>query len=460
MKQFFMVNNDVKFIDEQNEWMDVSEEDLLGASQLDEKLKRVKLFASFDDARTAALDGVDFDTETNFFPIFAVDVPDNVKGRKVKYYLEDGSKLSAISIDPDKISDITAIYLDHIDDSYENIHYEQKENESSEEQEFEEELEVLNEKPAAPVKAAEEEKPAAAVEVAKEDKPAQNVAGKPNRLAAISQYVPSPKAVLKNGLMIGATGAAYYFGNEAVVNLAANAGVVVPTMLATSAALPLVAGTATRLAVEVPELAATGVKLAANSKAAAKVSEKAAPVVARTAPYIPSTKNLVKNGLAVAAGALAFYFGNTEVASLVAQTGFALPEVLTASALLPAAVVASARLVTELPELSLKAASFVSNRGSQLIEAGKAKWHARTNAAPSKAPVSPEASEAKERLKKLTEKAPSNDEEIAFSADKSITLQRDKQAAERKQAAAEAKKQAMQTSNDLTKEPTVKVSLH
>lgn len=446
MKQFFMVNKDVKFKNEQQEWTDVSLEDLREAAEIDEDVKSVKLFTTLADAQAAALDGVDFDEETDFFPIFVVNVADHVKGRKAKYALEDGEKLNAISIKPEQIESVESAYLDHIDTSYDDVRF--SSNEAEEEQEVEssseEELEIAAQ--AEDEEVEEELEVAAEVEVEEEleasndDKPeevkveaAPITATKPSRLAAMSQYVPSSKALVKNGLAIGATGAAYYFGNEAVVDLATKASVVVPEMLAASAALPLVVGTTARLATEVPELAAKGAKLAANSKVAAIASAKAAPVVERVAPYVPSTKNLVKNGFAVAAGALAFYFGNAEIVSLVAQAGLALPEVIAASALLPAGVVASARLVTELPEVTVKAASFVADRGSKLINSGKEWWNSRKPAAP-KAPESQGAEVLKQRLASELGKKASKNAIVIENAAPTITTARDTQAAQAKQA--------------------------
>lgn len=446
MKQFFMVNKDVRLINEQHdEWIDVSLEDLREAAEIDEDVKSVKLFTTLADAQAAALDGVDFDKETDFFPIFVVNVADHVKGRKAKYALEDGEKLNAISIKPEQIESVQSAYLDHIDESYDDVHF--PSNDAEEEQELEssseEELEIAAD---AEEDVEEELEVAAEVEVEEEleasndDKPeevkveaAPITATKPSRLAAMSQYVPSSKALVKNGLAIGATGAAYYFGNEAVVDLATKASVVVPEMLAASAALPLVVGTTARLATEVPELAVKGAKLAANSKVAAIASAKAAPVVERVASYVPSTKNLVKNGFAVAAGALAFYFGNAEVVSLVAQTGLALPEVIAASALLPAGVVASARLVTELPEVTVKAASFVADRGSKLINSGKEWWNSRKPAAP-KAPESQGAEVLKQRLASELGKKASKNAIVIENAAPTITTARDTQAAQAKQA--------------------------
>ncbi len=472
MKQFFMVNKDVKFKNEQQEWTDVSLEDLREAAEIDEDVKSVKLFSTLEDAQAAALDGVDFDEETDFFPIFVVNVADHVKGRKAKYALENGLKLNAISIKPEQIESVESAYLDHIDAAYDDVNFPSYE--AEEEQELEsssdEEKEELDIEIAAQAEEVEEELEVAAqaaeeaeeeeLEASDEEKPeepkveaAPIMATKPSRLAAMSQYVPSSKALVKNGLAIGATGAAYYFGNEAVVDLATKASVVVPEMLAASAALPLVVGTTARLATEVPELAAKGAKLAANSKVAATASAKAAPVVERVAPYVPSTKNLVKNGFAVAAGAVAFYFGNAEVVSLVAQTGLALPEVIATSAFLPAAVVASARLVTELPEISVKAASFIGTRSGQLIDLGKEWWNTRRNAAPSKAPVSPEAGELKERLKELTKKVdPAKDAE-SIQVGPAITTAH-------KTRAAEAKFKTQPPVVDSDKKSDNKISLH
>lgn len=458
MKQFFMVNKDVKFKNEQQEWTDVSLEDLREAAEIDEDVKSVKLFSTLEDAQAAALDGVDFDEETDFFPIFVVNVADHVKGRKAKYELENGLKLNAISIKPEQIESVESAYLDHIDATYDDVNFPSYE--AEEEQELEsssdEEKEELDIEIAAQAEEVEEE-----LEASDEEKPeepkveaAPITATKPSRLAAMSQYVPSSKALVKNGLAIGATGAAYYFGNEAVVDLATKASVVVPEMLAASAALPLVVGTTARLATEVPELAAKGAKLAANSKVAATASAKAAPVVERVAPYVPSTKNLVKNGFAVAAGAVAFYFGNAEVVSLVAQTGLALPEVIAASALLPAGVVASARLVTELPEITVKAASFVADRGSKLINSGKEWWNSRKPAAP-KAPESQGAEVLKQRLASELGKKPSKNAIVVENAAPTMTMARDTQAAQAKQAQV-----AQPSVLDLSKEKSKRNVLH
>ncbi|MGE3319384.1 MAG: hypothetical protein AB7I18_08800 [Candidatus Berkiella sp.] len=92
--------------------------------------------------------------------------------------------------------------------------------------------------------------------------------------------------------------------------------------------------------------------------------------------YLPSVKNTLKNGIPLAAGVAAWYFGNAEVASLVAKTTYALPEAIATHAWLPAMAGTTLRVAAEVPELAVKAPALMVKAGkgiASLCGAGMAR---------------------------------------------------------------------------------------
>ncbi len=110
--------------------------------------------------------------------------------------------------------------------------------------------------------------------------------------------------------------------------------------------------------------------------------------------FVPSpTLTNAKHALGLTAIGLAWYFGNGQVADVVAKTGYALPEMVATNPVLPVGVGIIARTVAEAPELFIKGVVKAGTGIAGLCKAGKAKWDARK--APRPAVTAPNAGSAR-----------------------------------------------------------------
>lgn len=140
------------------------------------------------------------------------------------------------------------------------------------------------------------------------------------------------------------------------------------------------------------------VSLASVSKAA-KVKSKEAELPTNTSKvdrfsriraiggYLPSLKNTAKNGIPLAAGVAAWYFGNAEVAALIAKTTYTLPETIATHAWLPAIAGTTLRVAAEVPELAVKVPGLLVSAGkgvASLCSKGIAKLSRKKADSPAK----------------------------------------------------------------------------
>jgi hypothetical protein len=94
--------------------------------------------------------------------------------------------------------------------------------------------------------------------------------------------------------------------------------------------------------------------------------------------FVPSASLInAKHALGLGAIGLAWYFGNTQVANVVAKTGYALPEIVANNPALPVGVGAATRLIVEAPQLLVRSIVAAGSGIAGLCKASKAKWDAR-----------------------------------------------------------------------------------
>jgi len=82
--------------------------------------------------------------------------------------------------------------------------------------------------------------------------------------------------------------------------------------------------------------------------------------------YLPSAKNAIKNGVPLAIGGLAWWFGNAEVASFVAKSSYSLPQAIAEHAWLPAIAGTTFRVAVEVPELAVKVPGLLARTGKNI----------------------------------------------------------------------------------------------
>jgi|GEM_PF-3623840 len=228
MKEYFLVIKSIDNLLINGEWQDVSLDAMREAARID-KLKKVDAYLTREDAELAALDGVDFDNDSDFYPILRAVIPNKLKGRATEVELEDGIVLNTRTFDAKNVT-VTHAYLSHLDEDYDDVN-------------LQEASKKKTAKPAAEESPKEFKEPTASAAVAV------------SRLGNLRRFVPTASLInAKNVLGLTAMGAAYYFGNTAVADLVAKTGYALPEVAAVHTALPVAAGIATRAATEAPEL--------------------------------------------------------------------------------------------------------------------------------------------------------------------------------------------------------------
>ncbi|MCS5711242.1 hypothetical protein [Candidatus Berkiella aquae] len=217
MTEYFLVNKDIKMKGKEG-WLEVTSKQLESAART--KKKHISVVKNIDDAKVIALDN---DHETRFFPIYRVEIDESITGGEAVITLSTDEEIEALEFATDDLK-VTDAYLDHIDESYKNVSLAPRSEKANDDNKKEQESKA--EEKATPVK------------------------------SRFSQYIPSAKNAVKNGLPLASTGAALYVGAPAIASTLLTAGITVPAaLMASPFILPVAIGVAARLAVEVPELA-------------------------------------------------------------------------------------------------------------------------------------------------------------------------------------------------------------
>ncbi|HRE32488.1 MAG TPA: hypothetical protein PLD88_10990 [Candidatus Berkiella sp.] len=117
MTEYFLVNKDIK-MKHRDGWLDVKNSQLESAAKT--KNKYLTVVRNIQDATELALDN---DSETRFFPIFRVEVADEITGKEDVVELSEQKEFKQIAgiKFPVNVIKVTDAYLDHIDESYDNV---------------------------------------------------------------------------------------------------------------------------------------------------------------------------------------------------------------------------------------------------------------------------------------------------------------------------------------------------
>lgn len=238
MKEYFLVRKSIDDLRKDGEWQDVSLDAVREAAKID--VDKVDLFLTREDAEASALDGADYENDTDFFPVIRVQVPNHLKGRATEVELEDGTILKTRTFNAKDVK-VTDLYLSHIDAGYDDVHLANAKNQAV----------AKTSTPSISKKEAEV--------VAKPAAPALRFAATLSRLNTLRQYLPSPTLTnAKHALGLTSIGLAYYFGNAQVADLVATTGYALPAAVASNIALPVGVGVAVRTVAEAPELLLKG----------------------------------------------------------------------------------------------------------------------------------------------------------------------------------------------------------